>query len=77
MPPPLYSYAQTESLLRAYSIMAYVLIYPLKKCLKERPSLTKNGPKNLDFYLKAEKMIFMSPVQNVVVMWRLAVKRKV
>ena len=30
-------------------------------------------PKNLDFNLKIEKMIFMSSVQDAVVMWRLAV----
>ena len=33
-------------------------------------------PKNIDLYLEAEKMIFMSSVQNVVVMWRLEIKKK-
>ena len=39
---PLYSCTQAESLLREFSIKAYMLIYPLKKCQEE--SLTIDGP---------------------------------
>ena len=36
-----------------------------------------NRPKNLDLYLVAEKMIFLSSVEYAVVMWISAVKGKV
>ena len=74
--PPRYSCTLAESLLRADTIKACGLIYlfPWKNAKKN--DLTMNGPKNLDLYLEAEKMIFMCSVQYTF-MWRLAVMGKV
>ena len=52
----------------AESIKICVLVYPQKKCRKEKPHLTTKGPKNLNLYLEAEKLIFMSSIQYAVVM---------
>ena len=76
MLPLLFSCTQTGFLLTAYSIKACAYLLPEKKFQKERPSITMNGPKNLDFYLEAEKMFFMSSVQYAIVILEIGSKGK-